>query len=305
MIPSATPSGTVYFLSSKNPKGKVVVCVHGIGGGSHQFEALFQDLEAAGFRPLRYDLIGRGYSSEPSDKCYDGAAHVAQLRGLLEHLKLASGDCKVDMVAHSMGGAIAALYNDAYPSHVEAMVLLAPAGLMSGGELASLKVLRGCGCLQGPIRGVLRGGQEGEWRKDFCGSAPDERARASQSVAKMKDVAAANPGAFEGFFQSALQFEYLSGLDAVVRRLGARSGFKQKTMIMWGDRDKAVPFANMRRWKAALTAGAATTGLGSAENVTMVSYKNLAHGFFIERPGEVNRAIIDLLAQPLPAAATS
>jgi len=57
-------AGTHYIL--KGPAtGKLVVCVPGLGGPHWYFDELVPFLLQAGFRVLRYDLVGRGHSEPP------------------------------------------------------------------------------------------------------------------------------------------------------------------------------------------------------------------------------------------------
>jgi pimeloyl-ACP methyl ester carboxylesterase len=146
-----TPSGTNYILEG-SPDKPLVLCIHGIGGNVSSFDGLAKSLVSSGYRVLRYDLIGRGFS-EPSD-AYDRTAHLKQIRELLQHLGLSTTLRHV--IGYSMGGALALLYADEEAKHVSSLTLLAPAGLMDGTRFA---VLRSCTRLSGAISAFLRRGQ--------------------------------------------------------------------------------------------------------------------------------------------------
>ena len=76
---------------------------------------------------LRYDLYGRGWSSDvPRGFHYDALAHFEQLRSLLDELGLS--DRPLTLLAHSMGACIAMDF--AVRRSVVQLVLLAPAGAM-------------------------------------------------------------------------------------------------------------------------------------------------------------------------------
>jgi pimeloyl-ACP methyl ester carboxylesterase len=146
-----TPSGTHYILEG-NTDRPLILCIHGIGSYHFYFDGLAKSLVSSGYRVLRYDLIGRGFS-EPSD-AYDRTAHLKQIRDLLQHLGLSTTPRHV--IGHSMGGALALLHADEEAEHVSSLTLLAPAGLMDGAIFA---VLRSCTCLHGAISAFLRRGQ--------------------------------------------------------------------------------------------------------------------------------------------------
>ncbi|CAE6970007.1 lip1 [Symbiodinium natans] len=265
--------GTHYVLQGPDT-GRLVVCVHGIGAYSYCFDKIALDLVQRGCRVLQYDLMGRGFSQPAADAVdYGAEGHVNQLRELLVELSLA--DMPLDMIAHSMGGALAVLYLEKYkpkPENNMRLVLLSPAGLMNGGMI---KMLRSLTCMHWCIGPFLRSGQEGEWRKDFYdhqGSAELENQMMEAQRLQMQN----NPHAFDAFFQSANHFP-LYGLDATVRALSEQP---IKTLIMWGKQDQAVPFQpSFNRW---------TTLLPAAETKV---FDKAAHTFFLERPQEAADAI--------------
>lgn len=58
-------AGTHYILEGP-ASGKLVVCVPGLGGPHWYFDEIAPFLLQAGFRVLRYDLVGRGHSKPAS-----------------------------------------------------------------------------------------------------------------------------------------------------------------------------------------------------------------------------------------------
>lgn len=78
---------------------------------------------ARGFRVLRLDLYGRGYSDRP-DTAYDNALYLRQLTGLLDALGWKG---PVSLVGVSMGAGVAAAFADALPERVKSLVLMDPA----------------------------------------------------------------------------------------------------------------------------------------------------------------------------------
>eukprot|EP00287_Rhodomonas_sp_CCMP768_P012086 CAMPEP_0196725476 /NCGR_PEP_ID=MMETSP1091-20130531/7037_1 /TAXON_ID=302021 /ORGANISM="Rhodomonas sp., Strain CCMP768" /LENGTH=284 /DNA_ID=CAMNT_0042067767 /DNA_START=23 /DNA_END=877 /DNA_ORIENTATION=+ len=270
-----TSSGTHYIFSGPE-SGRLVICIHGIGAYSKCFDTLAASLASAGFRVLQYDLMGRGWSEPKDNANHDGNGHVAQLHELLTELKLEN--TPKDIVAHSMGGALAALYLDAHPPTQPCnLVMLAPAGLMKAG---AIKPLRALSCMHGIVKPLLKGGQEGAWKQDFVVRKGD---RFEAMMRAQREQAQHNPHAFNAFFQSALHFP-LFGIDAPAQRIRS---LPVRALLMWGKQDTAVPMKpSLQRWQAAL---------GGEEAVETEVWEKAGHAFFLEDPGRANERIVTFL----------
>jgi pimeloyl-ACP methyl ester carboxylesterase len=262
-----TSDGTSYILSGPE-QGRLVLCIHGIGGAKFQFDQLAQALVTNGFRVLRYDLMGRG-DSAPSEN-YTAEAHLNQIFRLLKELGL--DQTEMDVVAHSMGGALATLFAKKNDS-VKKMVLLSPAGMMNLGPLA---VVRKWKWVQKPVGKMLRNGQEGAWREDFV----DKKGPVAEDcVKRLKEISQRNPKSYDAFYSSALVFP-LSGLQSSAEALTNKS-----VCVLWAEKDKAVPLKpSLARWKSALP------------NAAFKTYPNLAHGFFMEDASAVNDDVLSFLS---------
>ncbi|MDP2816353.1 MAG: alpha/beta hydrolase [Rectinemataceae bacterium] len=115
-------AGITHYELTGPAEGKVVVFVHGFSVAMYNWDLQVQALTRAGFRVLRYDLYGRGYSDRPEAQ-YNAALFVTQLRDLLDALKITK---PVNLVGLSLGGPVVAHFAAAYPVRVERLVLLAP-----------------------------------------------------------------------------------------------------------------------------------------------------------------------------------
>ena len=73
------PDGMVHYELDGPPDGQAVVLVHGFSVPYYIWDPTFPALVAAGFRVLRYDLFGRGYSDRP-DLPYTMDLFVRQLQ---------------------------------------------------------------------------------------------------------------------------------------------------------------------------------------------------------------------------------
>jgi pimeloyl-ACP methyl ester carboxylesterase len=80
-------------------------------------------LQDAGYRVVRYDIFGRGFSDRIKGP-YNLDTYIRQLHQLTAHL----GIEQFRVVGSSMGAIIASQYANSYPDHVDQLVLIGPAG---------------------------------------------------------------------------------------------------------------------------------------------------------------------------------
>ncbi len=115
--------GFVHYDMAGPADGPAVVLVHGFSTWSFTWDAAFHALAGAGFRVLRYDLYGRGYSDRP-DIDYNEDLFDRQLFGLLAALGVHE---RVDLVGNSMGGLIVTTFAARHPGQVKTLTLIDPA----------------------------------------------------------------------------------------------------------------------------------------------------------------------------------
>ena len=95
---------THYHLEGPSYAKELVVFIHGVGDYGYRFECMANAMNAAGYRTLRFDIFGRGFSESPDDCRYDVDMYVGHVQSLLQRLELA--DMPVTVVGHSMGGLV-------------------------------------------------------------------------------------------------------------------------------------------------------------------------------------------------------
>jgi pimeloyl-ACP methyl ester carboxylesterase len=105
--------------------GQPVVLIHGFSVPYFIWDPTFHALVSAGFRVLRYDLYGRGFSDRPKIN-YDLNLFVRQLYELLDCLNFQ----QVNLIGLSMGGAIASSLTVRFPYIVRQLVLIDPVGVL-------------------------------------------------------------------------------------------------------------------------------------------------------------------------------
>ncbi|MBV1905189.1 MAG: alpha/beta hydrolase [Pseudomonadales bacterium] len=114
--------GFTHYELAGPETAQTVVLIHGFSVPQYIWEPTFQSLTSAGYRVLRYDLYGRGYSDRPELK-YNGSLFDSQLSELLKNLNLT---LPADIIGLSMGGAIATDFTAKHPENVRKLVLIDP-----------------------------------------------------------------------------------------------------------------------------------------------------------------------------------
>jgi len=115
-------AGQVHYELSGPEGGRIAVLVHGFSVPSHIWDPTFRALREAGFRVLRFDLFGRGWSDRP-DAAYDGPFYEAQIDELLRALRL---EGPVDLIGVSFGGYLVARYAAGRPERIRTLTLVDP-----------------------------------------------------------------------------------------------------------------------------------------------------------------------------------
>jgi pimeloyl-ACP methyl ester carboxylesterase len=119
----ALSGGVTHYDVAGPDTGRVVVLVHGFSVPSYIWDSTSTALSAAGYRVIRYDLFGRGWSDRP-DAAYDGAMYDAQLDELLDSLRITQ---PIDLVGLSFGGYVTSHYVAGHAGRVRTLTMIDPA----------------------------------------------------------------------------------------------------------------------------------------------------------------------------------
>ena len=114
--------GVVHYDVSGPEDGEVVVLVHGNAAPLFSWDKNIKALTDAGFRVIRYDLYGFGYSDRP-DVNYSRELYDRQLCELLSELNIKD---PVNLAGTSQGGSIAVEFTANHPEKVKRLALLSP-----------------------------------------------------------------------------------------------------------------------------------------------------------------------------------
>ncbi len=124
--------GVTHYEVAGPDTGRVVVLVHGFSVPAYIWDSTFKALSGDGYRVIRYDLFGRGWSDRP-DAAYDGAMYDRQLDELLDSLHVVG---PIDLAGLSFGGFVTAHYTGTHSQRVRTLVLLDP--VASGSPLPAM-----------------------------------------------------------------------------------------------------------------------------------------------------------------------
>lgn len=221
--------GYTHYEQGGPAEAETIVMVHGFSVPSFIFDPTFDFLTRTGWRVLRYDLFGRGWSDRPNSR-YDIDLFCKQLQDLLDTLGF---DEPVNLLGLSMGGAIAVTFTARFPQRVRRLVLIDPAGArpVSLPWYLRAATLPGVGELALGLFGsvtLLRGVASDLFGPDLVA----EFQRRYRLQMKYKG--------FRRALLSTMRHGMLGDFLAAYRTVG-RNG--TPTLLFWGEDDSAVPFA--------------------------------------------------------------
>lgn len=263
-----TDGVTHYELS--NPKAEnTVVLVHGFSVPYFIYDPTFAFLTQAGFRVLRYDLFGRGFSDRPKTR-YDIHLFVRQLGDLLDALHLTR---YVNLVGLSTGGPITAAFTALHPERVSKLVLIDPIGakplpISPVLEVAALPIVGET------IISLL--GNEGMVRNiasDFFDRTFVEQFQ-SRYLVQMH---------YKGFKRAILSTIRNHMLDSFIDYYQRVGRMDKPVLLFWGRNDTTVPFKHSDSLREVIP------------NVEFYAIENCGHIPHYEKPEEVNPILLEFL----------
>jgi len=226
--------GVVHYQLEGDDDKQVIVLVHGFSSPLYIFDPTFEYLKNQGFRVLRFDLFGRGYSDRP-DVHYGIDLYVEQLHELLAELNITG---EVNLLGLSMGGAIVTHFTNRYPEQVNKVSLIDPLiHTPERPEIAAVKIA-GLGeylakvvivpkFINGVAETVYDPNSFPDWAEKF---EPQTR--------------------YKGFSRAIVQTaRYLSGKN--FKEEYAKLGLSKKPVqLFWGKQDRVIPLADAEKIRA-------------------------------------------------------
>ena len=214
-------------LRDSGPKdAPAVILVHGFGASLHTWEPWAKAL-GTDLRVIRFDLPGSGLSDPDPAGDYTDARSMALLIALMDQL----GVQRAHVVGHSIGGRIAWTFAAQHPQRVGRLVLVAPDGFASPGfeygkpadvpaMLTAMRYLL--------PRALLR--------MNLQPAYANPEVLTDALTTRYHDLMLA-PGARDAMLARLRQ-------TVLVDPLPLLKAIQAPTLLVWGERDAMIPFAN-------------------------------------------------------------
>ncbi len=257
--------GVTHYRFDGPENGPLVVLVHGgtvpLWGWDEQTRALSE----AGFRVLRYDKYGRGYSDRPRVK-YDQKLYLDQLYELVDQLGLNE---PFDLIGVSLGGATATNFTSTYPERVRKLILISP--VINNFEVASI------------------------FRVPLIGEFVARIAGVNVIIERFKSLYGDYPGldkylalyaeqtTYKGFQRSLLSMlrnDALGDYSNAYQTVGKQ---EKDVLLIWGTEDTEITEAMIRDIKALIP------------DIKAEPIEGIGHGILIQKADIINKSIINFL----------
>jgi len=264
------PQGMTHYELTGPENGQVVVLVHGATIPMYLWDAQVEALAKAGYRVLRYDLYGRGYSDRP-DGDYSQAFYRKQLVDLLDALKI---NQPVDLVGVSMSGALAVDFTANYPDRVKDLVLIAP-------MINSIKNDTNFKLMRIPVLGeFLTRLIAVKFMSDRAAQLMQKSPKAVEYAKQFKDQTQ-----FKGFEKASLaaaRSDAWADYTADYEKVGKQD---HQILLIWGTADGDITPEMVQTMQKMLP------------NVQFKQLDGIGHDPQVEVPDQVNSLILDFLKQ--------
>lgn len=252
------PSGFTHY-KVEGESGEWCVLTHGYATPLFIYDRIAEGLLKAGYRVLRYDLLGRGLS-ERVKADYTPALFATQLDELVN--AIIPGE-RFYLFGTSMGGIITTTYVAKHADRVKKLVLYAPAGMVFDAP-AYMKIAK--------VKGI------GELMFNTLGAKILTKGCASELIYSDADTAQsyrdqfAYCTQFKGMMRATLSSLRNTILNFEENRKGY-DGTRESgvpVLVVWGTNDKTMPYYQAERMQRALP------------DMTLVTYEGSGHVFLYD-----------------------
>jgi pimeloyl-ACP methyl ester carboxylesterase len=254
--------GVTHYELKGPENGEVIVLVHGFSVPYYIWDGTYEYLIKKGYKVLRYDTYGRGYSDRP-DIAYNKELYTNQLLELISQLKLQAG--KVNLAGVSFGGKIVTDFTCLHPDMVSKVILIDPVYEQQKPKAPKYIAM--------------------------YNEAVNSNARASGQVTDFK-YPKQHPG-WEKLYLPQMQYKgFRNALVSTLYDYGqyGRQSYtclndaSKPVLLIWGKDDKTVPFGF-------------SDSIRSVLKVNFFPVTDAAHLPFLEKPDLVNPKIVSFLKQ--------
>jgi len=274
----ALSDGIVHYEASGPEGAPSAVFIHGISIPYVVWDSNFPAVADAGYRALRYDLYGRGYSDRLKGIRYDADLFDRQLLELVGKLKVKT---PLTLVGFSLGGEISVIFAERHPELVKGLILVDPGGFpipMTASEKLFLNLLR----LPGVGEYLIRLFGEKMSNPDTQGSDLYEQALLPGYVRRLKGLERYK-GTLYAWLSTIRHFPW--ALESSYRAVGDS---RKPVLLVWGKEDRVLPFATTEKVMAAIF------------QAELLAVEQAGHASHYEKSAVVNAAILSFLRHITP-----
>ncbi len=260
--------GVTHYEIAGPDSGEVVVLAAAFSVPAYLSDSLYRGLADSGFRVIRFDYYGRGWSDRP-DLTYDLDTFVRQLDELLDSLRI---EQPVNLGGLSFGAAIATEFTAKHPGRVRSLIYVDPV-FNTGRQLRREE--------RSPLAwnyyNVFKGGSEAMARSQLDDFLHPERQ--PDWVARYR-AGQQWKGTRESLRRTRAQIAVAPNQGPLLRQLGDAP---RPVLIVWGKQDSGAPFSE------------STALLAALPRATLVPVDSAGHLPHIEQPHIVIPAVVRFL----------
>jgi pimeloyl-ACP methyl ester carboxylesterase len=275
----ALSDGIVHYEASGPEGAPSVVFIHGISIPYVVWDSNFLTVADAGYRAVRYDLYGRGYSDRLRGVRYDTDLFDRQLLELVGKLKLKT---PLTLVGFSLGGSIAVIFAERHPELVNGLILVDPGGFpipMKSGEKLFLNLLH----LPGLGEYFIRLFGEKMSNPDSQGSDLYDQALLPAYAERLRGLERYK-GTLYAWLSTMRHFP-IQELESSYRAVGDS---RKPVLLVWGKEDRVLPFATAEKVRAAIP------------QAELLAVEQAGHASHYEKSAVVNTAILSFMRRLAP-----
>ncbi len=269
--------GVVHYEASGPEGAPAVVFIHGISNPYHVWDANFPTVADAGYRVVRYDRYGVGYSDRLKGIRYDADLFDRQLLELIGKLKVKT---PLTLVGFSLGGNIAVIFAERHPELVNGLIFVSPGGfpLPKTSTTGFFNLLR----LPGVGEYLIRLAGKKMSNPDDQGLDLYDQALLPGYVERLRGLERYK-GTLYAWLSTIRHFPL--ELESSYRAVGDS---RKPVLLVWGKEDRVLPFA---------TAEKAMAAMPQAE---LLAVEQAGHASHYEKRDVVNTAILRFLRRIAP-----
>jgi pimeloyl-ACP methyl ester carboxylesterase len=271
--------GVVHYEASGPEGAPAVVFVHGIANPYHVWDANFPAVADAGYRAVRYDRYGVGYSDRLRGIRYDADLFDRQLLELVGKLRVKT---PLTLVGFSLGGNISVIFAERHPELVKGLILVSPGGFpipMTAGEKLFQNLVR----LPGAGEYLIRLFGEKMSDPDTQSSDLCDQALLPGYVERLKGLERYK-GTLYAWLSTIRHFP-VQELESSYRTVGDS---RKPVLLVWGKEDRVLPFAMTEKVRAVIP------------QAELLALEQAGHASHYEKRDVANAAILSFLRRIAP-----